>query len=366
MTEKKRETDRRPEERESVSSKISDRSCVLAFDTSNYTTSVALSDLSGKILADERIILTVRQGERGLRQSAALFQHMENLPHLLRRALEASGTESSQICAVAASERPRPVEGSYMPVFRAGTDLASSVSSLLNVPMYVFSHQEGHIAAVCETAGDGGRAVSFHMSGGTGEILEVEGCMPVRRIGGVRDISFGQLIDRVGVALGFSFPAGASLDRIACSSVPEKGMEYSSRKNTRIKDPVTGSIRVDGTYVSLSGIETQVMRWIGKNSDLSAGNGTDVKAKERIISELFRRMSDALLKLSENALKEAGTDTMIFVGGVSASAFLRRDLGQRLAADGYRAVFGDAALSSDNACGTARLGAARFCREGTE
>ena len=114
MTEKKRETDRRPEERASVSGKISDRSCVLAFDTSNYTTSVALSDLSGKILADERIILTVRQGERGLRQSAALFQHMENLPHLLRRALEASGTESSQICAVAAlslihiSEPTRP------------------------------------------------------------------------------------------------------------------------------------------------------------------------------------------------------------------------------------------------------------------
>ena len=251
-----------------------------------------------------------------------------------------------------------------MPVFRAGTDLASSVSSLLDIPMYVFSHQEGHIAAVCETAEDSVRAVSFHMSGGTGEILEIQGCLPLRRIGGVRDISFGQLIDRVGVALGFSFPAGAALDRIASSSVPEQILEFSSRGNTKMENPVTGSVRVDGTYVSLSGIETQMMRWIEKSRVLlQADGGAAEKAKKKIVSELFCRISDALMKLSENALKEAGADTMIFVGGVSASSFLRRELGRRLAAKGYRAVFGDPALSSDNACGTARLAAASFCRE---
>ena len=340
---------------------------VLAFDTSNYTTSVALTDLNGKILADERCLLTVKEGERGLRQSHALFQHMENLPRLLKKVMASSSADLSEIRAVAASERPRPVEGSYMPVFRAGTDLAASISALLEIPMYVFSHQEGHIAAVCGAADERMRAVSFHMSGGTGEILEIQGCTPVRRIGGVRDISFGQLIDRTGVALGFSFPAGAALDRIACDSLPEEGLSCSSRDNTKITQPVTGSVRVDDTFVSLSGIETQILRWIEKNENLLREGGDTADAvRKKIIPELFSRISDVMLKLSENALRRAQADTIIFVGGVSASSFLRRDLSRRLEKKGKKAVFGDAVLSSDNACGTARLGAARFLKEISE
>ena len=109
---------------------------VLAFDTSNYTTSVALTDLSGYILADERELLSVKKGERGLRQSHALFQHVENLPRLLDRALQQAGRDG--IRAVAFSERPRPVEGSYMPVFRAGADFAAGIAAALGVPAYVF------------------------------------------------------------------------------------------------------------------------------------------------------------------------------------------------------------------------------------
>ena len=82
---------------------------VLAFDTSNYTTSAAIADLSGEILADCRSLLKVREGERGLRQSHALFQHVENLPGLVRRAVSESGIRRENICAVAVSERPRTV-----------------------------------------------------------------------------------------------------------------------------------------------------------------------------------------------------------------------------------------------------------------
>lgn len=44
---------------------------VLGIDTSCYTTSVALVE-DGRI-AQERRLLSVAQGERGLRQSSALF-----------------------------------------------------------------------------------------------------------------------------------------------------------------------------------------------------------------------------------------------------------------------------------------------------
>ena len=48
--------------------------CYLGIDTSNYTTSMALVNNEGQVLADERILLKVKKGMRGLRQSEALFQ----------------------------------------------------------------------------------------------------------------------------------------------------------------------------------------------------------------------------------------------------------------------------------------------------
>ena len=89
----------------------------LGIDTSNYKTSVAVTDREGRILADERILLTVPEGKRGLRQQEALFQHVENLPVLLEKVLPLC--RGQEVRAVSVSTRPRPVEGSYMPVFLA-------------------------------------------------------------------------------------------------------------------------------------------------------------------------------------------------------------------------------------------------------
>lgn len=45
----------------------------LGIDTSNYKTSLAVTDEDGHIIADSRRFLEVKKGERGLRQSDALF-----------------------------------------------------------------------------------------------------------------------------------------------------------------------------------------------------------------------------------------------------------------------------------------------------
>ena len=56
---------------------------VIAFDTSNYTTSIAYYDgLNGQ---NESRLLPVKAGELGLRQSDAVFQHIKSLPELSGR-----------------------------------------------------------------------------------------------------------------------------------------------------------------------------------------------------------------------------------------------------------------------------------------
>ena len=59
-------------------------SVILGIDTSNYTTSVAIADENG-ILRNEKIVLDVPLGGRGLRQSDAVFAHTRNLPILMER-----------------------------------------------------------------------------------------------------------------------------------------------------------------------------------------------------------------------------------------------------------------------------------------
>ena len=57
----------------------------LGIDTSCYTTSAAVYDSSKGLMGEERIVLSVKEGRRGLSQSEMVFQHVKNLPVLLRR-----------------------------------------------------------------------------------------------------------------------------------------------------------------------------------------------------------------------------------------------------------------------------------------
>jgi hypothetical protein len=58
--------------------------CFVGIDTSNYTTSVAIADEQGRIVANLKAPLPVKAGERGLRQSDAVFAHVKNLPELMQ------------------------------------------------------------------------------------------------------------------------------------------------------------------------------------------------------------------------------------------------------------------------------------------
>ena len=199
----------------------------IGIDTSNYTTSAALCDAAGQVLCNAKLLLPVAEGERGLRQSDAVFHHVRNLPQVmkqLRRAVEeAKAAEPCEIAAIGVSAYPRDAEGSYMPCFLSGIAAAETAGAALGVPVYSFSHQAGHVMAAIHSADAmhliDGHFAAFHVSGGTTEVLEVkphEGhVFDVTVLGGTEDINAGQAIDRAGVYMGLRFPAGAEMERLA-------------------------------------------------------------------------------------------------------------------------------------------------------
>jgi N6-L-threonylcarbamoyladenine synthase len=105
---------------------------VLGLDTSNYTTSLAILSLDGELIANIKRPLKVKAGERGLRQSDALFAHTVNIPDIMKEG--ASFLPGKEIVAIGVSEKPRNQEGSYMPCFLAGVASAESIATAHGLP----------------------------------------------------------------------------------------------------------------------------------------------------------------------------------------------------------------------------------------
>jgi N6-L-threonylcarbamoyladenine synthase len=307
----------------------------IGFDTSNYTTSAAVFD--GRQGTNRGRLLTVPEGSLGLRQSEALFQHVKRL-HRMVEALRADGV-LGEIGAVGASTCPREVEGSYMPCFLVGEGQGRALAAALGVPFFPCSHQQGHIAAAAWSAGREDLMdvphLAWHLSGGTTELLYVEPSghtVNARVIGGTSDISAGQLVDRVGVALGLDFPAGKGMDALAQASQCKERF----------------SVKLQGYTFSLSGMENKIKGMIEQG-----------KTPEDAARYTFETLASILARTTQAAQKEYGGLPVLCSGGVASNTLLR----QRLEPLG--AVFAPPQYSTDNALGVAIL-ADRALKRGIE
>ena len=313
----------------------------LGIDTSNYTTSVAIVGADGGLVANLKRPLPVKAGERGLRQSDAVFAHIKNLPSLMDEAGEILA--DCEIVAVGVSERPRNVEGSYMPCFLAGVAAARSLVAPLGVPLYGFSHQCGHVMAAIYSSGaalpDGVPFAALHLSGGTSELLRVtrsENGFDCDLVGGTRDLNAGQVIDRVGVSLGLPFPAGPHLEALA--------RDY--RGKILKKHPST-----DGTYMSLSGAENIANRLYDDTADKSA-----------VAAFVFDYIGAAVEGICRAYVEKYGDTPFVFAGGVMCNSIIK----SRLASAFGQAYFAEPSMSADNAVGIAVLTRTRHINESGE
>ena len=294
-------------------------SLYLGIDTSNYTTSVALC---GNKEVNLRKIIEVKEGQRGIRQSDGVFLHLKELP----KQIESLDVDLRDITAVGVSAKPRNQEGSYMPVFVAGDSFARVIAKTLGVPLFETSHQDGHIMAGLVSCGAEElikeEFTAVHLSGGTTEILSCKyekGSFNAKIIGGTKDISAGQLLDRLGVALGMKFPCGKELDALSLTTGSAIDIKPS----------------VSGGFFNFSGAETKLLRMV-----------------DEVNAAILARSALLLIAKSINAaLSEVKPKKVLFVGGVASNTILRESFKKAQ----YKTFFASPELSSDNAVGVAHI-----------
>ena len=306
--------------------------CFLGIDTSNYTTSVALWNSDNNCIEHRRKLLPVTDGALGLRQSDAVFSHVKQMASLM----EDLFSHNRQIpAALGVSLYPRDASDSYMPCFLVGEMAARSIGAVLNVPVYGFSHQAGHIMAALYSAKCmefiDREFIAFHVSGGTTDCLLVRPSshkvFDITTIGTSLDLKAGQAVDRVGKLLGLSFPAGKELDALSLHS----------HRHYRHKP-----VLKDGNCC-LSGIEN-----ICRNMSEYGESPADIALC------CIDYLGKAIEAMTAYALRFYPGLPVIYCGGVMSNTILRQRLGTR-----SYTFFADTALSADNACGAALLAALR-------
>lgn len=297
----------------------------LGLDTSNYTTSAALYDPAKGKIWQQKKLLPVKPGEKGLRQSDAVFHHTVQLPEVFS-ALDITGRD---IAGIGVSTRPCSAEGSYMPCFLCGEGAAVMLGKLSGAPVYRTSHQIGHILAALYSADSmhflRSRFLAFHVSGGTTDCVLCEPdageMLRVTPVSSSLDLKAGQAVDRVGILLGLSFPCGKALEQLA----------FRSRKTFRYKPTMKGM------DCCLSGLENQCAKLLENGED-----PCDIAAF------CLYAISETVLEMTKRAMAETGQLPVVYAGGVMSDLWIRDRLKQT-----EGSVFAQPEFSCDNAAGTA-------------
>ncbi|MCR5041710.1 MAG: peptidase M22 [Clostridia bacterium] len=303
----------------------------LGIDTSNYTTSAALVAYDGseiRVLSDARRLLPVRPGERGIRQNEAVFHHTAAIGAVVREACAGVSEKNVRPEAVGVSTAPTGQEGSYMPCFSVGRAVAESLGAVTGAAVADFSHQQGHVAAVAFGAGRldilRDEFIAFHVSGGTTEAVLVrpdrERVIACEKLSGSLDLKAGQLIDRAGLMLGLSFPAGKELDALA----------------RRGRSPVRPRVFIKDGWVSVSGAQNVFEKML-----------SDGESRENAARYCVDYICEAVRLMTTCALEKHPGLPVLYSGGVMSNSVISETL------DG---VFCPA-YATDNAVGTAVLAA---------
>ena len=283
-------------------------------------------------------------------------EHLRAIVPVVRQALVDAGVELHDLSAIAVTSGPGLV-GSLL----VGISYAKALSYASNVPLIAINHVEGHIHSVLlENPEVRFPAGALVVSGGHTHLFEIRAAGEYRLIGKTRDDAAGEAFDKVAKLLGFGYPGGPVIDKLA---------PFGDATAVRFS-PV--KMKGNPLDFSFSGLKTAVLRWTERH-DVNADLREEIQRRKQLrkasvddwlkvtpqrtldlLASFQRTVIEELLRRVNLAAEEIGAESAIIAGGVASNAGLRK---QALAYNGLRFYFPAPELSTDNA---AMIAAAAF------
>lgn len=346
---------------------------ILGIETSCDETAAAVVDARGAVHSS--IIssqLDIHRVYGGVVPELASREHLRNIVPVVRQALRDAGNAYRDLAAVAVTAGPG-LAGALL----VGVTYAKGISFAAGIPLIGVNHLDGHVHAVLLDALRESKEIEFPalaliVSGGHTHLYLAErgedaGDLRYRLLARTRDDAIGEAYDKVAVTLGFSYPGGPVIDRLAAFGVPGK-------------EPFTiPSMKGNALDFSFSGYKTAAIRWRDAHA-LEAEMQSRRELRERhpaptleqwlevtpqatldLLASFQKTAVDNVEANCRAALAQTGARSLIVSGGVACNSALRaRLLDSRFPVPAW---FPAPQLSMDNAVMIAAAAFPRLARK---
>ncbi|HKE22242.1 MAG TPA: tRNA (adenosine(37)-N6)-threonylcarbamoyltransferase complex transferase subunit TsaD [Bryobacteraceae bacterium] len=336
-------------------------SSILGIESSCDETAAAVVESGETVLSSVVASQMSTHGKYGgVVPELASREHLRAIVPVVREALERAGTRLEDLAAIGVTVGPGLV-GSLL----VGLTFAKSLSFARGVPLIAVNHIEGHIhAVILETRRASGAvefpALALVVSGGHTHLFEVREGFRYRLLGKTRDDAAGEAFDKVAKLLGYGYPGGPVIDRLAPFGNPE-AVRFTFAK-----------MKGNALDFSFSGLKTAVLRWVesrnmaaeidrrrallrtGAPSTEEWLAATPAATLDLLASFQHAVITELLTRAAASAA-EIDARAVIVSGGVACNSGLRE--AARSADLPYPVYFPSPGLSTDNA---AMIAAAAF------
>jgi N6-L-threonylcarbamoyladenine synthase len=328
---------------------------ILAIESSCDETAAAVVE-DGRTVLSSVVASQIETHQKygGVVPELASREHMRAITPVVDEALTRAGIAWSELDAVACTYGP-----GLLGALLVGVTYAKAICKARNLPLIAVNHLEGHIhAVVLEHPQTALPALALIVSGGHTHLYHVRGDFEYELISRTRDDAAGEAYDKVAKLLGFPYPGGPILDKLAPYGDPH-GVRF-TRAN----------MKGNAMDFSFSGLKTAVLRWteahpiadeIAARRRLGSGTTADEwlavtpPATRDLIASFQQTVIDELLSRIGKLAAEHPVESVIITGGVACNAGLRQAAARSRI--GVPIYFPTPGLSTDNA---AMIGAAAF------
>jgi len=277
----------------------------------------------------------------GVVPEIAARAHVESIDAIVGRALADAGVKPAALDAIAATAGPGLVGGVMV-----GLSFGKAMALALGKPLIAVNHLEGHAVSARLTAEVPYPFLLLLVSGGHCQLLEVAGIGACRRLGSTIDDAAGEAFDKIGGALGLSYPAGPALERLAAGGDP-----------ARFPLPRALAGRA-GCDFSFSGLKTAAARLAAGLTD-DAGRRDLAAAVQGAIARQLAERTGRAMAIYDAA--HGGRDRrLVAAGGVAANGAVRAALATLASARGFAFAVPPLKYCTDNAAMIALAGAERL------
>ena len=219
-----------------------------------------------------------------------------------------------------------------------------------DIPLIIVNHLEGHLYAN-KLAGDADDdfsppAIVSLVSGGNTMLVYMKDWQDYEVLGETIDDAVGEAFDKVAKAMGFPYPGGPQISRLAKEGNPN-AIDFPR------------ALMHSGDYrFSLSGLKTAVISYIAEQRD--SGKKLDLPD---ICASFQQAVIDVQVGKARTALLETGAKTFCLGGGVAANEELRQAYEQMCDELGVKVIMPTLSACGDNAAMIALVALDR-CRQG--